>query len=61
MNEQTCTLESLLKEGIKQDAHDKKMEANLAHIAKELEAVKVESKAVIEELHKPKQQIADAF
>ncbi|KAH7418659.1 hypothetical protein BKA64DRAFT_206266 [Cadophora sp. MPI-SDFR-AT-0126] len=54
MNEQTGILRTLLKEWMKQDAHNKKMEAKLAHMEKELEAVK-------EELHKTKQEMADGI
>ncbi|PVH68196.1 hypothetical protein DL98DRAFT_542586 [Cadophora sp. DSE1049] len=46
---------------IKQDAHNKKMEAKLAHMEKELEAVKGECQAVKEELHKTKQEMADGI
>jgi hypothetical protein len=61
MNEQTSILRTLLKEWVKQDAHNKKIEAKLAHIEKELEAVKGECQAVKEELHKTKQEIADGI
>ena len=61
MNEQTGILRTLLKEWMKQDAHNKKMEAKLAHMEKELEAVKGECQAVKEELHKTKQQMADGI
>ena len=39
MNEQTVILKTLLKDRVKQDAHNKKIEADLAHMGKELEAV----------------------
>ncbi|PVH67360.1 hypothetical protein DL98DRAFT_602288 [Cadophora sp. DSE1049] len=61
MNEQTGILRTLLKEWMKQDAHNKKMEAKLAHMEKELEAVKGECQAVKEELHKTKQEMADGI
>ncbi|PQE19020.1 reverse transcriptase protein [Rutstroemia sp. NJR-2017a BVV2] len=61
MNEQTGMLRTLLKEWMKQDAHNKKMEAKLAHMEKELEAVKGECQAVKEELHKTKQEMADGI
>ncbi|KAH9203920.1 hypothetical protein DL95DRAFT_499560, partial [Leptodontidium sp. 2 PMI_412] len=61
MNEQTGILRTLLKEWMKQDAHNKKMEAKLTHMEKELEAVKGECQAVKEELHKTKQEMADGI
>jgi hypothetical protein len=61
LNEQTGILRTLLKEWVKQDAHNKKMEAKLAHMEKELEAVKGECQVVKEELHKTKQEMADGI
>ena len=61
MNEQTGILKTLLREWMKQDAHNKKMEAKLTLLEKELEAVKGECRAVKEELYKTKQQMADGM
>ena len=61
MDEQTGILRTLLKEWMKQDAHNKKMEAKLAHMEKELETVKGECQAVKAELYKTKQQMADGI
>ena len=46
MNEQTGILKILLKGLMKQEAYNKKMEAKLSHLEKELEAVKGECQAV---------------
>ncbi|KAH8586401.1 hypothetical protein B0O99DRAFT_695540 [Bisporella sp. PMI_857] len=61
LNKQTDMLKTLLKEWMKQDAHNKKIEAKLAHMEKELEAVKGECQAVKEELLKTKEQMADGI
>jgi ribosomal protein L15E len=61
LNEQTSLLKALLKQWVKQDIYNKKIEANLILVEKELQAVKGECQVVKEELQHTKQQMADGI
>lgn len=57
MEEQTSILKNLLEAWMKQDAHNKALEAEVVLIKHELQAVKEECQVVKDELHAAKEQL----
>ena len=57
MEEQTSILKNLLEAWMKQEAHNKTLEAEVGLIKQELQAVKEECQAVKDELHAAKEQL----
>ncbi|KFY90784.1 hypothetical protein V500_04954 [Pseudogymnoascus sp. VKM F-4518 (FW-2643)] len=57
MEEQTSILKTLLEAWMKQEAHNKTLEAEVGLIKQELQAVKEECQAVKDELHAAKEQL----
>ncbi len=57
MEEQTSILKKLLEAWMKQEAHNKTLEAEFSLIKQELQAVKEECQAVKDELHATKEQL----